>query len=531
MADWKVAFDSFRSTNRIIHGWGKIAGDGLFPSRVDLEIYDGEALVTKTTPAIINGNKETNTKTNEMAFIIYSTCSSHHKNTRYFLNLVWFNNKSIRVEIPPPQQINKRHFLFGHLDHPWKHYINRGWRLIHQGQWSLFFRKLINMGRAAFNSGLTPKKLLQWASRGYKNCALIVDHDLGGGANIYRTRITDEYRANGASPIILTAHHGLISYQLIGKRNRRYRFAHTRDLNEVFSELSKTDVNEVIFNNILSFPYPLTVIETLSNWLKANPKIKLTFLLHDFYCICPSWLLLNNNRSYCDIPKIDKCSTCIATNPAPFLSLAENLDITNWRKTWSSLLIQANEIRCFSNTSRNLLIKAHPNLDHSVITVIPHLPLSKLRPIHLFDSGCPVVCVIGHISEHKGSKIVQALAHYAYSNNYKLRIIVVGTIDIQLPPEIAVVNGPYEQIDLPEILERYQVNIGLFPSICPETFSFVTTEMMEMKLPIASFGLGAQGEKISGYTRGEIIPFQTPESVLESINNLYEQYIKTKKLP
>ena len=44
----------------------------------------------------------------------------------------------------------------------------------------------------------------------------------------------------------------------------------------------------------------------------------------------------------------------------------------------------------------------------------------------------------------------------------------------------------------------------LFPSICPETFSYVVEEMMLLRMPIAAFDLGAPGERLQSYELGRL---------------------------
>jgi len=65
------------------------------------------------------------------------------------------------------------------------------------------------------------------------------------------------------------------------------------------------------------------------------------------------------------------------------------------------------------------------------------------------------------------------------------------------------------------------VNVGFFPSIWPETFSFVVQEMMDMGVPLCCFDLGAPAERVGSYRLGRIIPEVSPEAALGSISELY----------
>jgi glycosyltransferase involved in cell wall biosynthesis len=178
------------------------------------------------------------------------------------------------------------------------------------------------------------------------------------------------------------------------------------------------------------------------------------------------------------------------------------------------------------------LLCAHPTLDPKRISIVPHrLNHVRLRKPALQDSGWPVVGVIGHIAQHKGAQVVQDLARYIESTGALVRIVIVGTIDLELPAGVAFVTGPYHAEDLPAILERHGVNVGFFPSICPETFSYVTEEMMMMELPLLVFDLGAPGERVASYSRGQVIPVGEPDSILLALESLYRTHLRPGPKP
>ena len=66
----------------------------------------------------------------------------------------------------------------------------------------------------------------------------------------------------------------------------------------------------------------------------------------------------------------------------------------------------------------------------------------------------------------------------------------------------------------------------LLPSVCPETFSFLTSEIIMMKVPLLVFDLGAQRDKTLEYCYGEVIPEMTAESVLKTADKLFRKIKK-----
>ena len=74
------------------------------------------------------------------------------------------------------------------------------------------------------------------------------------------------------------------------------------------------------------------------------------------------------------------------------------------------------------------------------------------------------------------------------------------------PPSLRL-HGSYEREDIRHLAERYGVTAWLVPSIWPETFSFVTHEMLATGLPVYGFDIGAQGEALRRAANGMAIPF------------------------
>ena len=80
-----------------------------------------------------------------------------------------------------------------------------------------------------------------------------------------------------------------------------------------------------------------------------------------------------------------------------------------------------------------------------------------------------------------------------------------GTLEQHDEDDGIEVLGEYAHAELPALMERHGVSLAFLPSICAETFSFVTAEYMGMGVPTAVFPLGAPAERVAGYARGLVI--------------------------
>jgi glycosyltransferase involved in cell wall biosynthesis len=100
---------------------------------------------------------------------------------------------------------------------------------------------------------------------------------------------------------------------------------------------------------------------------------------------------------------------------------------------------------------------------------------------------------------------------------------VIGTLDAAPASRQLVVTGPYQRDHLADLIEAHRINMILFPSICPETFSYVIEEMMLLRLPIVAFDLGAPGERLRDYDLGRIAPAIDAGAALAAMIDLHHE--------
>ena len=98
--------------------------------------------------------------------------------------------------------------------------------------------------------------------------------------------------------------------------------------------------------------------------------------------------------------------------------------------------------------------------------------------------------------------------------------------DMTLMHAAALVNtgpalGSDEREDLPDLIEAHAINMFLFPSIWPETFSYVVAGLTALKLPVVAFDLGAPAERLRSYGLARLCGEVGVESALETNRALW----------
>ena len=363
--------------------------------------------------------------------------------------------------------------------------------------------------------------------------SLVFDHNMGGGANLYRRAVIDERLARGRTVLLCTYNLPTLDYRLHvfapGGNEQIFRISSFVVLEWI---LDQAPVDELFLNSPVSFDEPLLFAEWLATMRALHPKTRLTVAAHDYISVCPSFVLLNAEGRYCGIPEISECVACLKRHRASYLTLSPPTEIGPWRALWGRCLATADEVRCFSESTRRLLLRAYPGLDASRIGVVPHRVDYVPARLPKADHGTPlVVGIIGHISAQKGALIVREIVGTIERDRRDIRVVVLGTLDAALDSSRLVVTGPYRREDLVSLIEAHGINMFFFPSICPETFSYVVEEMMLLGLPIVAFDLGAPAERLRNYAASRLCADVSARAALAAIVEYHEQLAATQTTP
>lgn len=414
----------------------------------------------------------------------------------------------------------------------WVYYIRRATFLVISGDFSLLGEKLrrhlSQLAQKVLPASRVISHLKQLGISTSSEMHFIVDHQLGGGANQYRQDVVDAIVKQGKVALILT-------YQLARLRpiltvqttDNIQHFALDR-LSELGPALSKLKIATITYNTGVSFVEPECIPNLLLNLAKQH-RARLTVLIHDYFTVCPSHFLLNNEDRFCGIPDLKTCQACLPRNANGFTSLFSG-DIAAWRLSWGPLLQQADEIVAFSNSSVRLIRQAYelwPNgkdwLKGRAITVRPHKVDYLIQSdfsVRQVDSL--IIGVIGHITLHKGSRFIQRLGQCIEEQAGKELIAIIGSLEGNINSHIIKQTGPYKRERLGDAIHASGANIILFPSICPETFSYVTHEVIELGIPLACFDYGAPAEKVANYEKGLVLKSEDPIEVLQGLRQLFQ---------
>lgn len=351
-----------------------------------------------------------------------------------------------------------------------------------------------------------------------KKRTLYFNHLLGGGANDYLLKKKEEQVKAGETIVVVAYNYIHNVYNInvsYGEYTINYSVVNIESLKEV---LEKYRMDQIIINEVVTYPDLYSLLEWIVMYSK-NTEAKLIMLMHDYFSVCPTINLLNENKEYCGVNDCSSCNLekCTVAYPA-------YESIKDWKEHWDQFLRNCNEVVVFSKDSEKILGMQYKNLKNIVYRPHKVSYMPRLQKNHKTSDSLNIG-VLGVLSEHKGGHIIEKMVAYIEENAMNINIVLIGYTDgtISINSRRFIETGKYSVGELPKIIYDKDIDIFFIPSIWPETFSYTTQEIMEMNMPVAVFDIGAPAERVKEYEKGIIIPNIVPQEALDKITQYYEK--------
>lgn len=389
------------------------------------------------------------------------------------------------------------------------------------------------------------KKINKAISISSKRIMLWIDHSLGGGTQSYSYNKFEEY--NDEYVIIRLQYFHLYRSFVISFPNGEFFTGFTLSFNEVKSLFEKLNINKIVLNSLVAYRNINEVLAFVHELHLTNNNIDVTYNVHDFFFICQNCNLISADNRFCGFDTDISCEDCVNKYQSLMpeyefkLFYDEFINISDWRKMWQkSLLEDVSEVVCFSKSSCEIVDKFYPAIS-SKLRLVPHV-VRPLRQVKVNTHDGVNIAVLGKVDTiPKGKEFIELLScsidkfnkgleisclnkeinnsQYLNQNNCsdkqdnvelnkKIQLFCIG--DYVNAPQNMTVTGAYKREELPDVLDKYKIDLILIPSICAETFSYTTSEAIAMNVPVACFNLGGQADQVSVYPKGLIL--ELPDS-------------------
>ncbi|RBQ22790.1 Glycosyltransferase AglI [Candidatus Methanobinarius endosymbioticus] len=333
-------------------------------------------------------------------------------------------------------------------------------------------------------------------------------------------------------------------YLLIGKVKKLELFRYINQKMEKIGEWSlnvnwngknfySDDFKTIYFNVLVNFNIDLVHIRHLIFHSFDLPKISkqlnipVVLSSHDFYFICPSTVLLDDNREYCG----GKCNSnnkdCY--KPMKIMNNLPNLKnfVNVWRKNVSCMFHNVDVFVTTSNIVKDIFLFNIPYLNEKKFEIIEHgrdFETSNEKFFSYPSKDKPIkILFIGNLTYQKGYEVIKSLKKQ--DKDSKLEFNFLGKIPKELKIR-GIYHGTYNRDDLHDHLRRIKPSfIGIF-SIWPETYCHTLSEAWSAKIPVLASKIGVLEERIFKNDGGWFIDYKNPaksyEKILEISNDIDE---------
>lgn len=335
-----------------------------------------------------------------------------------------------------------------------------------------------------------------------KKYKLVVCHNGGGGTVSY---MKNKYQGKAAVIFLrnaVTADKDYI-YSLENSDTEKKIYIRPKQLAFLNNNINEVHVIAVESYMSLSFILP---------WF-VSLNVPVTYDLHDYHCVWYETHFIHDGK-YLTKADLEKSSLRYVTRKITF---------TQWHQIWADFFPHVNSITAFSNSSKEIFSEFYPQFTDKV-NVTPHsLDYIKCNKLESLPKKFTIGIFGMILGADKGSLVLKSFLEFSKDKDY--HIFINGQLNSSClvnAPNIHYM-GPYDVAKLDKIIMEQGISVVLFPSICPETFSYTVSELIHVGIPVASFNLGAQAEKLASYKYGQIITENTNEAILTALQVAYEK--------
>jgi len=390
----------------------------------------------------------------------------------------------------------------------------------------------------AFQTYIKSKERV-WDITAQKRRIMFVLHHLGGGSEHHVLDLISGLEKWYICYVVRVLNNKVQLSEFNNDSKIDYEFRLLKPIN--WRTTTNDSYKSILQNILISFDIDLIHVQHLIGHtmdvfsLAKTFEIPIIYSVHDFYSVCPRINLLDENMTYCHPHnELKKCEECLKKS----LKLSQS-HIEDWRSQFQQAFEICDLIIAPSQATIDILGNYYPNIlkkykviehghgkeiqeDHGLQPALNH------RPIHIGYFGILVPL--------KGRKMFYNLAKSPEFNG-KINWSIFGASDIHempgyYPDANITVHGQYGGYkELVQKVKEDPVDLVIFPSNCPETFSFTLSEAWAMGIPVIVPNVGALKERVENNGGGWIVNTNNLEELKNAITGIInntDEYLRKK---
>ena len=231
---------------------------------------------------------------------------------------------------------------------------------------------------------------------------------------------------------------------------------------------------------------------------EAGARVVLS--LHDYYALCPSVKLLDEQDCFCGGCCTASAGDCrVELWPPEQIPRLKHHAIHDWQRMFETTLARCDALITTSNKVRTLFRQVYPALQSRPFHVIEHgrdfAELEALAVEPTPDRPLRIV-VPGYLTAAKGAHWLLELARQTVGEGVEWHVLGSLVVADAAMPANLMVHGSYSRAGIAERVRAIRPHLGAVLSIWAETWCHTLTELWACGLPVIGGDIGAVGERL-----------------------------------
>lgn len=247
--------------------------------------------------------------------------------------------------------------------------------------------------------------------------------------------------------------------------------------------------------------------------------IPVVLSFHDFYYVCPTVHLVDDQERFCGGVCTAGQGTC--PTPTPWLAGLPHLKhswVYDWRSRSQEMFNHVDAFITASESAKAFYLQAFPDLEARVFEVIEHGRDLEVpaEPVGIVPDPSERIRILlpGNIGPHKGARFVRDLI--AIDEAKRLEFHLLGRASGELK-NIVTHHGTYDRGDFEERARAVRPSFAGIFSTTAESFSHTLTEAWAAGIPVLASKLGALEERVDRHGGGWLLDIEDPQSAYATI--------------
>ncbi len=314
---------------------------------------------------------------------------------------------------------------------------------------------------------------------------------------------------------------------------------------------------EKLINNLLE-TYNINIVH-IRHLIGSSPEIideikrkniPIVFSFHDFYTICPTIQLINNEERFCGGRCNQLDNTDYRVSKTWFKNIFVRTDcrvsktwfkniprlknsyVHEWRQRVAKSLHKVDICVTTSHSAKKLILEFFPFLNEKFLIIEHGRDFDNYYHVSGKKSDTKKILLIGALGPAKGINTISKIMELNKKNNSGIEFHFLGNIpnNCNYKSYGGYYHGTYERENLPELVNAIKPTHSMIFSIWPETFCHTLTESWALGLPVFASDIGVLKERIENNGGGWLLNHEDPDMCYQDIMKvIYDKSEYTRK--